>query len=89
MCVTQLLEAAQKEAISTELDYMDDGYAASVMELLQQNYNGRTDFSQGVSTTIEELLGKPPIRPRLWAATHKTGLLAAAVEMQVPVGTVI
>ncbi|MFJ5266329.1 NmrA family NAD(P)-binding protein [Streptomyces sp. NPDC088387] len=57
---------------------MDDAYAASVVEYLRQNFDGRMDYAAVTTTTVEEVLGRPPVRFATWAARRRDALLASS-----------
>ena len=58
--------------------FMEANYAHSTFEWLQQTYDGRMDFAAVATTTVEEVLGRPPMHLAEWAARHRDELLAAA-----------
>jgi NAD(P)H dehydrogenase (quinone) len=55
---------------------VDLGRAASAMERLQQVHDGRMDYSAVTTTTIEDLLGRPPVHLGEWALRDRDALLA-------------
>ncbi|MFJ6017680.1 NmrA family NAD(P)-binding protein [Streptomyces sp. NPDC092952] len=65
------------EAAEQAPAFMDPAYAASILEYLRQNHDGRMDFSQVVTSTVADLLGRDPIHLGDWAKTHRRELLAA------------
>jgi hypothetical protein len=56
---------------------MEGHYALSTFEWLRQTYDGRMDYAAATTTTVQELLGRPPIHLAEWAAGHRDALLAA------------
>jgi NAD(P)H dehydrogenase (quinone) len=56
---------------------MEGHYALSTFEWLQQTYDGRMDSSAVTTTTVEDLLGRPPMDLAEWALIHRDELLAA------------
>jgi hypothetical protein len=46
------------------------------MEWLRQVYDGRMDYSAVTTTTIEDLLGRPPVHLGEWARRNRDALLA-------------
>jgi NAD(P)H dehydrogenase (quinone) len=57
--------------------FMEGHYALSTFEWLQQTYDGRMDYSAVATTTVEELLDRPPMHLAEWAILHRDALLAA------------
>lgn len=57
-------------------DQYDAAYAASALNWLQQTYDGRMDYSAVTTTTITDLLGRPPIHLAEWAKAHQAELLS-------------
>jgi hypothetical protein len=64
--------------LATTPAFMEDHYARSTFEWLQQTCDGRMDYAAVTTTTVEELLGRPPIHLVQWAVRHRAALLAAA-----------
>jgi hypothetical protein len=56
---------------------MEGHYALSTFEWLRQTHDGRMDYAAVTTTTVEELLGRPPIHLAEWAARHRDALLDA------------
>ncbi len=54
-------------------------YAASTLEWMHQTYDGRMDYSAVATTTVADLLGRPPLGLRAWAELHRDAVLAASV----------
>jgi len=57
--------------------FMESNYALSTLEWLQQTYDGRMDYSAVATSTVEEILGRPPMHLTEWAFRHRDALLAA------------
>ncbi|MDT5027651.1 MAG: hypothetical protein QOE61_4077, partial [Micromonosporaceae bacterium] len=55
--------------------FMDDAYAASAFEWMQQTYDGRMDYSAVTTTTIEDLLVRPPVHLAEWATRNRDALI--------------
>ncbi|GAA4561547.1 NmrA family NAD(P)-binding protein [Planotetraspora kaengkrachanensis] len=55
--------------------FMEVTYAASVMEWLRQTYDGRMDYAAVTTSTVEELLGRPPLHLADWATRNRQALL--------------
>lgn len=66
-----LLEAGDVELPSS----YDVAYAASVVDWLQQTYDGRMAYSAVTTNTVRELLGREPIHMTDWARAHRNELL--------------
>ena len=60
---------------------MDDHYAASVLKGLRQTFEGEMEYAAVTTTTLQDLLGRPPIGLRQWAERHKQALLAASMTV--------
>lgn len=54
---------------------MDAAYAASTLIWARQTYEGRFDHGAVTTSTVEDLLGREPVRLREWAAAHHQELL--------------
>ncbi|GAA1265845.1 nucleotide-diphosphate-sugar epimerase [Planotetraspora silvatica] len=59
--------------------FMEATYAASTLEWLQQTYDGRLDYAAVTTSTIEELLGRPPLHLADWATRNRQALLGDSV----------
>jgi NAD(P)H dehydrogenase (quinone) len=57
--------------------FMETTYALSTLEWLQQLYDGRMDRTIYTTTTVEDLLGRPPTHLEDWAALHRAALLTS------------
>jgi NAD(P)H dehydrogenase (quinone) len=68
---------AVSEGHVTPPAFMEGHYALSTFEWLRQTYDGRMDYSAVTTTTVEELLGRPPMHLAEWAVIHRDALLAA------------
>jgi hypothetical protein len=82
----EMLEAVAAGLASTP-SFMEGHYALSTFEWLRQTYDGRMDYAATSTTTVEELLGRPPIHLAEWAVRHREALLAAATAISQPVAT--
>jgi len=82
----EMLEAVAAGLASTP-SFMEGHYALSTFEWLRQTYDGRMDYAATSTTTVEELLGRPPIHLAEWAVRHREALLAAATAIPQPVAT--
>jgi len=58
--------------------FMEGHYALSTFEWLRQTYDGRMDYSAVATTTVEDLLGRPPMHLAEWAVLHRDALLGVA-----------
>jgi uncharacterized protein YbjT (DUF2867 family) len=72
----EMLQALSDGVVSPP-SFMEGHYALSTLEWLQQTYDGRMDYSAVTTTTVEDLLGRPPMHLAEWAAVHRDELLAA------------
>jgi NAD(P)H dehydrogenase (quinone) len=68
---------AASEGFLAAPTFMEGHYALSAFEWLQQTYDGRMDYSAVTTTTVEDLLGRPPMHLAEWALRHRDALLAA------------
>jgi uncharacterized protein YbjT (DUF2867 family) len=82
----EMLQAVAAGTASTP-SFMEAHYALSTFEWLRQTYDGRMDYAGVTTTTVEELLGRPPIHLAEWAVRHRDALLAAATLTPPPVTT--
>jgi NAD(P)H dehydrogenase (quinone) len=82
----EMLEAVSAGLASTP-SFMEGHYALSTFEWLRQTYDGRMDYSAVTTSTVEELLGRPPIHLAEWAVRHRDALLAAATVTPQLAGT--
>jgi uncharacterized protein YbjT (DUF2867 family) len=57
---------------------MEEHYAKSTLEWVQQSFDGRMDYSIVTTSTVKDLLGRPGLTLREWAQLHAEALLAAA-----------
>jgi NAD(P)H dehydrogenase (quinone) len=71
-----MLQAVSDGLVATP-SFMEGHYALSTFEWLRQTYDGRMDYSAVTTTTVEDLLGRPPEHLAGWAARHRDALLAA------------
>jgi NAD(P)H dehydrogenase (quinone) len=69
-----MLEALSDGRLSAP-SFMEGHYALSTFEWLRQTYDGRMDYSAVVTSTVEDLLGRPPMHLAQWAARHRDALL--------------
>jgi uncharacterized protein YbjT (DUF2867 family) len=82
----EMLQAVAAGLASTP-SFMEGHYALSTFEWLRQTYDGRMDYAAVTTTTVEELLGRPPIHLAEWAVRHRDALLAAATATPQPATT--
>jgi hypothetical protein len=68
---------AVSDGLAAAPSFMEGHYALSTFEWLRQTYDGRMDYSAVTTTTVEDLLGRPPMHLVGWAARHRDALLAA------------
>jgi uncharacterized protein YbjT (DUF2867 family) len=71
-----MLQAISNGAM-TPPSFMEGHYALSTFEWLRQTYDGRMDYSAVATTTVEDLLGRPPMHLGEWGILHREALLAA------------
>jgi NAD(P)H dehydrogenase (quinone) len=57
---------------------VEENYAKSQLEWVQQTFDGRMDHGAVATSTVEDLLGRKPMTLRDWAARHREELLTAA-----------
>src|SRR5437588_11404310 len=79
----EMLEAVAAGTASTPA-FMEGHYALSTFEWLRQTHDGRMDYAAVTTTTVEELLGRPPIHLAEWAVRHRDALLAAEASPPQP-----
>jgi uncharacterized protein YbjT (DUF2867 family) len=72
----EMLQAVSEGLVNTP-SFMEGHYALSTFEWLRQTHDGRMDYSAITTTTVEDLLGRPPIHLAEWAVGHREALLAA------------
>jgi NAD(P)H dehydrogenase (quinone) len=82
----EMLQAVSA-GLATMPSFMEGHYALSTFEWLRQTYDGRMDYAAVATTTVEELLGRPPTRLGDWAVRHRDALLAAATVTPQPATT--
>jgi uncharacterized protein YbjT (DUF2867 family) len=73
---------AVSDGLVTPPSFMEGHYALSTFEWLRQTYDGRMDYSAVTTTTVEDLLGRPPVHLAEWAVLHRDALLAADTATQ-------
>src|SRR4029077_20014914 len=76
MTPDEMLQAVSKGLVSTP-SFMEGHYALSTLDWLRQTDDGRMDSSAVTTTTVEDLLGRPPMHLAEWARRHRDALLAA------------
>jgi uncharacterized protein YbjT (DUF2867 family) len=76
MTPDELMQAVSEGLASTPA-FMEGHYALSTFEWLRQTYDGRMDYSAVATTTVEDLLGRPPMHLAEWAVRHRDALRAA------------
>jgi uncharacterized protein YbjT (DUF2867 family) len=72
----EMLQAVAEGLVNTPA-FMEGHYALSTFEWLRQTHDGRMDYGATTTTTIEDLLGRPPIHLGEWAVRNRDALLAA------------
>ena len=72
----EMLQAVAEGMVNTPA-FMEGHYALSTFEWLRQTYDGRMDYAATATTTIEDLLGRPPMHLGEWAVSNRDALLAA------------
>ena len=73
------LRQAVEQGLATLPSFMEENYARSSFEWFQQIFDGRMDDIAVTTTTVQELLGRPPIHLAEWAVEHRDAVLAAAI----------
>src|SRR5260370_12296268 len=76
--------AAVAAGLASTPSFMEGHYALSTFEWLRQTYDGRMDYAAVATTTVEELLGRPPIHLAERAVRHRDALLPAATAVPQP-----
>ena len=71
------MQQAVSKGLVNMPSFMERNYGLSTFEWLQQTYDGRMDYSAVTTTTVEDLLGTPPMHLAEWAVRHRDALLAA------------
>jgi uncharacterized protein YbjT (DUF2867 family) len=56
---------------------VEENYAKSQLEWVQQTYDGRMDYGAVATSTVQDLLGRPAMTLRDWVPRHREELLAA------------
>jgi NAD(P)H dehydrogenase (quinone) len=57
---------------------VEENYAKSQLEWVQQTFDGRMDYGAIATSTVQDLLGRPAMTLRDWVPRHREELLAAA-----------
>jgi hypothetical protein len=78
MTPDEMLQAVSEGLVATP-SFMEGHYALSTFEWLRQTHDGRMDYAAITTTTVEELLGRPPMHLGEWAVRHRDALLAAEI----------
>ena len=73
------LRQAVGQGVVTMPPFMEANYALSSLEWFQQIYDGRMDYAAATTTTVEELLGRPPMHLVEWARHNGDAVLAAEI----------
>jgi NAD(P)H dehydrogenase (quinone) len=68
---------AVSDGLVSPPSFMEGHYALSTFEWLRQTYDGRMDYSAIATSTVEDLLGRPPMHLGEWAVLHRDALLGA------------
>jgi NAD(P)H dehydrogenase (quinone) len=66
---------AVSDGLVSPPSFMEGHYALSTFEWLRQTYDGRMDYSAVATSTVEDLLGRPPMHLAEWAVLHRDALL--------------
>jgi uncharacterized protein YbjT (DUF2867 family) len=73
------LRQAAAQGLVTMPAFMEHNYALSSFEWFQQIYDGRMAYAAATTTTVEDLLGRPPIHLAEWAVRNRDAVLAAEI----------
>jgi uncharacterized protein YbjT (DUF2867 family) len=73
------LRQAVSQGLVTTPSFMEENYARSSFEWFQQIFDGRMDYAAATTTTVEELLGRPPMHLAEWAVRNRDAVLAAEI----------
>ena len=57
--------------------FVEPTYGASILEWVRQTYDGHLNFG-GVTTSLEELIGKKPQTLENWVRTNRQAVLSTA-----------
>jgi len=57
---------------------VEENYAKSQLEWVQQTFDGRMDYGAIATSTVQDLLGRPAMTLRGWVSRHREELLASA-----------
>jgi NAD(P)H dehydrogenase (quinone) len=79
MTPDEMLQAVSEGLVATP-SFMEGHYALSTFEWLRQTYDGRMDYAAVATTTVEDLLGRPPMHLAEWTVLHRDALLAAGTR---------
>ena len=60
--------------------YVEATYGASILELVQQTYDGRMDFAAVTTTAVEDLVGRKPLTLREWVVRYRDSVLAVGAQ---------
>jgi NAD(P)H dehydrogenase (quinone) len=60
---------------------IDVNYGASMLEWLQQTFDGRMDFAAVTTTTVEDLTGRKPLRLRDWVRDNRERVIEAGLSV--------
>jgi NAD(P)H dehydrogenase (quinone) len=71
------MQQAVSKGLVNMPSFMERNYGLSTFEWLRQTYDGRMDYAAVTTTTVEDLLGRPPMHLAEWAVRHRDALLAA------------
>jgi uncharacterized protein YbjT (DUF2867 family) len=71
----KMLQAVAEGLVNTPA-FMEGHYALSTFEWLRQTHDGRMDYA-ATTTTIQDVLGRPPMHLGEWAVRNREALLAS------------
>jgi hypothetical protein len=60
--------------------YVEATYGASILELVQQTYDGRMDFAPTATSVVEDLTGRKPLTLREWVVRYRDSALAVGAQ---------
>ena len=66
---------------------IDANYGASMLEWVQQTFDGRMDFGAVTTTTVEDLTGHKPLRLRDWARDNRERVIGAGMSVAASIRT--
>ena len=66
---------------------IDANYGASMLEWVQQTFDGRMDFGAVTTTTVEDLTGHKPLRLRDWVRDNRERVIGAGMSVAASIRT--